>query len=109
MNIGHMLRTLAVVVLSLGAWDRAAAAGTVEYGKAAPSLALGRPLSYAIYLPSATPPSGERWPVVYLLHGYTGVGSDWFTLGNLAPILDKAIAEGRIKPMVVVAPSAGDF
>ena len=42
--------------------------------------------------------------VVYLLHGYSGKSDDWFTWGNLGPILDRAIAEGRIPPMIVVTP-----
>lgn len=46
--------------------------------------------------------------MVYLLHGMTGKDGDWFTWGNLGPILDQALADGRIPPMVVVAPGFGD-
>lgn len=83
-------------------------AGLVEYGLEAESPTLGRPIPYAVYTPFPAPAHGERWPVVYLLHGLTGKDGDWFTWGNLAPILDRAVAEGRIPPLVVVAPGAGD-
>lgn len=84
------------------------AAGIVEYGLSAESPTLGRPIPYAVYKPFPFPPEGQRWPVVYLYHGLTGADGDWFTWGNLGDILDRAIADGRIPPLVVVAPGAGD-
>lgn len=83
-------------------------AGIVEYGLSVDSPTLGRPIPYAVYKPFPFPAEGERWPVVYLLHGTSGKDGDWFTWGNLGPILDQALADGRIPPMVVVAPGFGD-
>lgn len=83
-------------------------AGIVTYGLEADSPTLGRPIPYAVYTPFPAPMEGTRWPVVYLLHGMTGADGDWFTWGDLGPILDRAIADGRIPPLVVVAPGAGD-
>ena len=83
-------------------------AGIVEFGLQAESPTLGRPIPYAVYTPFPAPAEGERWPVVYLLHGLTGADGDWFTWGNLGPILDRALADGRIPPLMVVAPGAGD-
>ncbi|MCX5579079.1 alpha/beta hydrolase [Kaistia terrae] len=88
--------------------DNAEAASRVEFHQSAPSPVLGRPIPYALYTPDATPAAGERWPVVYLLHGLTGRDGDWFSWGNLATILDRMIASGAIQPLVVVAPGAGD-
>jgi len=96
------------LVLMLALILPAAGAGQVAYGLAAPSPILGRPIPYAVYTPFPSPAEGERWPVVYFLHGTSGQDGDWFTWGNLAPILDRAIAEGRIPPLVVVAPGLGD-
>lgn len=83
-------------------------AGIVTFGLEAESPTLGRPIPYAVYTPLPAPPEGERWPVVYLLHGLTGADGDWFTWGNLGPILDQAMADGRLPPLIVVAPGAGD-
>jgi len=99
---------LAALAAGLAFVTGAEAAGIVTYGMKAPSATLGRDIPYAVYKPFPSPMEGEKWPVVYLLHGLTGADGDWFTWGDLAPILDRAIAEGRIKPMVVVAPGAGD-
>lgn len=98
----------AVAVLLIGLCFPALGAGIVEYGLEAPSPTLGHPVPYALYRPFPSPAQGERWPVVYLLHGVTGKDGDWFTWGNLGPILDQAIADGRIPPLVVVAPGLGD-
>ena len=92
----------------LGLAGQASAAGIVTYGLSADSPTLGRPIPYAVYTPFPAPAEGERWPVIYLLHGTSGKDGDWFTWGNLGPILDQAIADGRIPPLVVVAPGLGD-
>lgn len=84
------------------------AAGIVEYGLNADSPTLGRPIPYALYTPAAQPAEGQRWPVVYLLHGQYGKDGEWFAKGDIAPLLDRAIEEGRIPPMVVVSPGFGD-
>jgi enterochelin esterase family protein len=99
---------ITVVWFALALGERAVAAGRVEFRQSAPSPALGRPVPYAIYIPGAAPPAGERWPVLYLLHGLTGRDGDWFSWGNLATILDRLIASGEIRPLVVVAPGVGD-
>lgn len=91
-----------------GVVDGTRAAGIVEYGLTADSPVLGHPIPYTVYKPFPHPPEGKRWPVVYLLHGLTGKDSDWFTWGNLGPILDQAMAEGRIPALMVVAPQFGD-
>lgn len=105
MIVTRLAGALAAVLTAVGG---SSAAGIVEYGLEAESPTLGRPIPYAIYTPFASPAEGERWPVVYLLLGLTGKDGDWFTWGNLGPILDQAIADGRIPPLVVVAPAGGD-
>ena len=96
---------------------------------AAPSLEgnlLGEPTRQpiSIYLPPSYDTSpGKRYPVIYLLHGFTGSNRTWMVdselqigepppgstdIGygyNVKPILDSLIAEGKIREMIVVAPS----
>ncbi len=48
---------------------------------------------------------GGRYPVLYLLHGAGGDEDAWTTLGRAAQILDNLIAEGKVKPMIVVMPN----
>lgn len=56
-----------------------------------------------------TPPdyhsnSGKRYPALYLLHGYSDDASGWTAVGRAHVILDNLIAQGKVKPMLVVMP-----
>ncbi|MFD1704956.1 alpha/beta hydrolase [Methylopila henanensis] len=79
--------------------------GVVERNQTAPSPALGRDLVYNLYRPAFPPQHGEAWPTLYLLEGRPSE-SDWLDMGGIASLLDRAIAEGRIPPMLVVMPVA---
>ncbi len=58
-----------------------------------------------IYTPSGYRESKDKLPVLYLLHGMGGDEGSWLELGRLAFIMDNLIAEGKIKPMIVVMPN----
>ena len=56
-----------------------------------------------------TPPgydahAAKPYPVLYLLHGWSGVAEGWVKDQQANFILDNLLAEGKIKPMVVVMP-----
>jgi enterochelin esterase family protein len=54
-----------------------------------------------------TPPNydtGGNFPVLYLLHGGGDIESGWTMIGRANTILDNLIAEGKVRPMVVVMP-----
>lgn len=56
-----------------------------------------------------TPPSFDakektRYPVLYLLHGYSDMADAWTMMGKANFILDNLIAQGKAKPMIVVMP-----
>lgn len=56
-----------------------------------------------------TPPgydtnSNLRYPVLYLLHGYSDDASGWTAVGKANLILDSLIDSGKAKPMIVVMP-----
>jgi enterochelin esterase family protein len=44
----------------------------------------------------------EAYPVLYLLHGFTDEASAWTRAGRAHVIVDNLIAQGKIKPMLVV-------
>ncbi len=62
-----------------------------------------------VYLPPGYEESGERYPTVYCLTGFTGRGkmllNDSGFTPNLAERMDKLIAAGTIKPMIAVMPN----
>ncbi|MCU1299509.1 MAG: putative esterase [Acidobacteriaceae bacterium] len=56
-----------------------------------------------------TPPGYEtqhktKYPVLYLLHGFSDDASGWTAVGRANVILDNLIAQGKMKPMIVVMP-----
>ncbi|GLK77197.1 esterase [Methylopila jiangsuensis] len=97
---------VAASVLSFGAAP--AASGVVERNLTAPSPALGKPIRYSLYRPATPPTLGQRWPVLYLLHGGGPGEADWLDAGGLAATMDRAISDGRMPPTVVVMPQAGN-
>lgn len=59
-----------------------------------------------VYLPPVLAP-GVRYPVVYLLHGMPGSPSEYLYGTDLPAFADDAIAAGRLRPFIAVAPAAG--
>src|SRR6185295_16952667 len=60
-----------------------------------------------VYLPpSYATNRNQRYPVVYLLHGYGLTGERWMTFAGLAGTADKDIAAGTMKEMILVNPDA---
>ena len=84
-----------------------AAAGQVLEGLKLSSTILGRDVAYAVYLPPDYATSSRRYPVVYLLHGYTDDESGWIQFGEVNLAADRAIAEREIPPMIIVMPDGG--
>jgi enterochelin esterase-like enzyme len=60
---------------------------------------------YYVYTPPTfDPASKQKYPVLYLLHGYSDDPSAWTQMGKANVILDNLIAQGKVKPMIVVMP-----
>ncbi|MEE1178306.1 MAG: alpha/beta hydrolase-fold protein [Paludibacteraceae bacterium] len=55
-----------------------------------------------VYTPAGYETNGQKYPVLYLLHGMGGDEDSWSTLGRASQILDNLIAQGKAKPMIVV-------
>jgi enterochelin esterase-like enzyme len=60
---------------------------------------------YYVYTPPGfDPKSRDKYPVLYLLHGYSDDPSAWTFMGKANVILDNLIAQGKARPMIVVMP-----
>jgi enterochelin esterase-like enzyme len=81
--------------------------GQVLEGLRFSSLILGQDVKYAVYLPPDYSISSRRYPVVYLLHGYTDDESAWIQFGEVNLAADRAIAARDIPPLIIVMPDAG--
>jgi enterochelin esterase family protein len=71
-------------------------------------IALGLPASQeevVVYAPPGYDPHASTpYPVLYLLHGWSGVAESWSHDQQANLIFDNLLAGGKIKPMVVVMP-----
>jgi len=60
---------------------------------------------YYVYTPPGYDPKAKKpYPVLYLLHGWSDDASGWIAVGQANFIFDNLLAQGRIKPMLVVMP-----
>jgi enterochelin esterase family protein len=60
---------------------------------------------FYVYTPPAYDPNANsRYPVLYLLHGFSDDASGWTAVGKANLILDSLIDEGKAKPMIIVMP-----
>lgn len=61
--------------------------------------------NFFVYTPPGYDPRSKReYPVLYLLHGWSDRADGWAAVGQAHKILDALLAQGRIKPMIVVMP-----
>ena len=94
--------------------------GTIEHHKIKSDiLAEAKQVSereLSVYLPPEYYESGLSYPVLYLIHGWTGdnrtfLGKGYPSLGGLIgdiyinEVMDNIISNGRAKPMIVVLPN----
>jgi enterochelin esterase-like enzyme len=66
-----------------------------------------KPLHFAVYLPPDYDSSNRRYPVLYLLHGYTDNETGWIQFGEVPQIADRLIEENAIAPMIIIMPDGG--
>jgi len=67
---------------------------------------VGDQRDYYVYTPPDYDTSGKKkkYPVLYLLHGYSDDSSGWTAVGRANVILDNLIAQQKARPMIVVMP-----
>ena len=65
---------------------------------------LGSERMVYVYTPPGYEAGKSKYPVLYLLHGNGQIEASWTWTGRANVILDNLLAEGKIKPMIVVMP-----
>lgn len=58
-----------------------------------------------IYTPPGYEADNKKYPVFYLLHGAMDTDDAWTSVGRAGFILDNLLADGKIKPIIVVMPA----
>ena len=63
---------------------------------------------YTVYLPVSYDTDTTRtFPVLYLLHGMSGVNTSWFNDQRCKDVMDQLVASGEAEQMIIVSPNAG--
>ncbi len=96
-------------------WDRQAVPhGTLHLHWYTTHVVKGLPADQSEYI-VYTPPgyddrAATKYPVLYLLHGWSNTVETWTKTLQADAILDNLLAQGKLKPMIVVMPLAyGDM
>ena len=71
------------------------------------SKGLGKDVRYSMYLPSDYETSQRKYPVLYLLHGYSDDETGWAQFGEVQKIANETISKGDATQMIIVMPDAG--
>lgn len=100
-----LLTTTFLLSLTLSAF--AQPAGKIMESLEFKSALMKQPVKFTIYLPPDYDTSQRRYPVVYLLHGYSDDDTGWLQFGEAPYITDEAIANREIPPMIIVMPDGG--
>ncbi len=69
------------------------------------SRSVASPRRALVYTPPGYDASVERYPVLYLLHGWGGDENEWIDLGRVTQIMDNLLASHKVVPMIVVMPN----
>jgi len=69
------------------------------------SAVVGDNRDFYVYIPPGYDPRAKQlYPVLCLLHGFSDDARAWTVVGRANVILDNLIAQGKVKPMIVVMP-----
>jgi S-formylglutathione hydrolase FrmB len=98
------LPLLLLFLLSLGAQ---AQLGTIKESVKVKSTILGKDVEYSIYFPPGYDQSNRRYPVLYLLHGYSDDETGWTQFGEVRAIADRQIAKNEMTEMIIAMPDGG--
>ncbi|MGY6741619.1 MAG: alpha/beta hydrolase-fold protein [Cecembia sp.] len=107
---------LIALIFCLSVYQAKAQIGTKErikvYSAALEGNLIGDPAErdVTVYLPPSYQKNPEsRFPVLYMLHGFTDTDSQWFGWEehwiNLQTVIEQSLAEGLSKEMIVVMPN----
>jgi enterochelin esterase-like enzyme len=105
----NVTNLLTVPGASAQLWDPADVPhGEVHHRFYTSSLVLNLPNNqsdFYVYTPPGYDPKAKTpYPVLYLLHGFNEGPYSWTAVGRANYILDNLLAQGKVKPMVVVMP-----
>lgn len=98
----HVLFFLLCLVL-----PSAAQQGTIKESLKIKSNILGKEVEYSLYLPPDYDQSNRKYPILYLLHGYSDDETGWTQFGEVKAIADRQLQKQEMTAMIIAMPDAG--
>ena len=101
-----MRRLITLVLLAAGplAFSQT---GLLKESLSMSSSILGKDVEYSLWLPPDYEQSNRRYPVLYLLHGYSDDETGWTQFGEVKAIADRQLSKEEMTAMIIVMPDAG--
>lgn len=92
------------ILSGTNAWSQG---GTIRESFKVKSAILGKEVEYSLYLPPDYEQSNRRYPVLYLLHGYTDDETGWTQFGEVKAIADRQLRKNQMASMIIAMPDGG--
>lgn len=103
----NMMRYVCLTLSIITNFTCFAQQGTILESQVMSSKILGRNVAYSVYLPHDYEYSQRKYPVLYLLHGYTDNETAWTQFGEVKTIADQLISHTEVTDMIIAMPDAG--
>ncbi|MFZ9982679.1 MAG: alpha/beta hydrolase [Cyclobacteriaceae bacterium] len=101
------MRNILSLVLLLIPSYLALSQGVLKESLSLKSQILGKEVEYSVYFPPDYEISSRRYPVLYLLHGYSDDETGWTQFGEVKAIADRQLSKDEMTSMIIVMPDAG--
>ncbi|MBX2955701.1 MAG: esterase family protein [Cyclobacteriaceae bacterium] len=101
------MRQIFLLLAFLSAIATNAQVGTIKESLKLKSTILGKEVEYSLYLPPDYDQSNRRYPVLYLLHGYTDDETGWTQFGEVKAIADQQLKAMEMTSMIIAMPDGG--
>lgn len=101
------MRQIFLLLAFLSAIATNAQVGIIKESLKLKSTILGKEVEYSLYLPSDYDQSNRRYPVLYLLHGYTDDETGWTQFGEVKAIADQQLKAMEMTSMIIAMPDGG--
>jgi S-formylglutathione hydrolase FrmB len=104
--MNKLKRSILCILLLIG-YHAIAQHGTTKESLKLKSTILGKEVEYSLYLPPDYDQSNRKYPILYLLHGYSDDETGWTQFGEVKAIADKQLRKQEMTAMVIAMPDAG--
>ncbi|MFM9074203.1 MAG: alpha/beta hydrolase, partial [Bacteroidota bacterium] len=74
--------------------------GVLKESLSLTSAVLGKEVEYSLWLPPDYDQSSRRYPVLYLLHGYSDDETGWTQFGEVKAIADRQLSKEEMTAMI---------